>query len=425
MAVLQALLLLLAAATLAGLGAGCCWLFVVGPLRQRADDAARLAAATSRAAEAERQLAAEREKNQKAEAANSRRIKALQRSQRIQRAGYERRTKELARQTLPVVLKDENRYGDLQGGTEGNDKQSDHTNGGSAVPGRADDVAVIRLRFSYLTERLPPQLTAPGRRTYWSDRIYLVVERSTVIIPRDQAGDVDEVLRHVRGARDHVTDRERFVEAASRYAGDRIGNSASRPLTQRWVTRDPAHVDAVAQALNRSDEWLHDLTGKPFEWATGRIGPLKSGAPVFGGIGSNLVLQPLDRDIQGTVQVCQIVGIGVGLALGLHPLAISCTKSLLRGQINERISAAIKDVFQSRDAITVDRDPSPARPTLDRGFAPRGPARLSDDRPPRARPATSQDQPRPPRANTAATRDVRNPHTTRDPASEPGYGRGR
>ena len=78
-------------------------------------------------------------------------------------------------------------------------------------------------------------------------------------MPRDQAGDVDKVLGQVRQARGDVTFRERFVDAASQYAGDRIGNSTFDVLTSRWITRDPAGIDKVAQALNRSDEWLHGL----------------------------------------------------------------------------------------------------------------------------------------------------------------------
>jgi hypothetical protein len=158
-----------------------------------------------------------------------------------------------------------------------------------------------------------------------------------VTLPRGQAGRIAEVLELGRRARGDDTFQE-----------------------HRWVTRDVAHLDAVAQDLSRSDEWLHELAAKPFEEISSRLGLGKPGPDVLGGIGSNLALAPVSREIAGAAWVCEIIGIGVGMAFGLHPLAISCTKSLVHGGINDGLTAAIKSAFRGPDAIMVSRGPPSA-----------------------------------------------------------------
>jgi hypothetical protein len=98
-----------------------------------------------------------------------------------------------------------------------------------------------------------------------------------VTLPRGQAGRIAEVLELGRRARGDDNFQERFVDAAAEYAGDLIGNNVSRALPHRWVTRDVAHLGAVAQDLSRSDEWLHELAAKPFEEISSRLGLDKPG----------------------------------------------------------------------------------------------------------------------------------------------------
>jgi hypothetical protein len=406
-----AMVLLVAAAALAGLGLGCCWLFAVHPLRRQAAAAARQAVdAEHSRADAERSiadarcslanakrslarkdalLAAEQKKYQTAQADSIRQIEALEKSQQLQLERYEqdRRSWERTRQKLRVALQEARRGPDPQFSEDSSAERPQDTGNGTSGLAGADEVTVIRLRFSYVAEHPRFSFSSPGMPPYQpsaADPIRLIIEQSITTMPRDQAGGIDEVLGLGRQARDDATTQERFIDAASEYAGDRIGNDMSHVLTQRWETQDPAHVDAVVQVLNRCDERLHDLAGKPFEEASRTMGLPEPGAAALGGIGSNLVLAPVSREIQGAVRFCEIVGIGIGLVFGLHPLAISCTKSLLRSQLNQRLSTAVKDVFCDREAYTADRDPPSAEPArlarpsaaeLTRPWEPVGPAR--------------------------------------------------
>ena len=83
------MLLLVAAAVLAGLGFGCCWLFVARPLRKRADDATHEAARAQRSlADRDKQLTDERAKRRVAEGVRVARIDTLEKERRIQQQGY-------------------------------------------------------------------------------------------------------------------------------------------------------------------------------------------------------------------------------------------------------------------------------------------------------------------------------------------------
>jgi hypothetical protein len=247
----------------------------------------------------------------------------------------------------------------------GRAKSEEHSGGAvgsAAIYDVAQDVTVIRNRFFYIAEdesedtsKKVPRTSRPAH----GHLIRLIVERDVVTVPAERAGGIDEVLEQGRIDRDDASPGDRFVDAVSEYAGDRIGDSLCRASTQRWVTRDPADVDAVAEALHQSDEWLHDLVDKPVERVANGVGIGTSVSQMIAGISSNFLLEPVSQKLGDAVQFCEIVGIGVGLACALHPLAISCTKSFLHSQLNERLSAEIKEILSDREAMTVEKDAKP------------------------------------------------------------------
>jgi hypothetical protein len=384
--------ILAAAVVLVGLGFGCCWMFVVRPLRERVADAARLAdAAVRRADQATRSLRAEsallkseRRERQAAEEEGLRQIKAVEQREQFQHERYEqeRRSRDRTVERLRVALEDARRDRALRLGAAG---RSDDAERDSGQPAAADELAVVGLRFSYVAETPRTSALTPPRwqtdRGLAPDRVRLIIEREVATVPRDRVGDVNDVLEQGRRAHGDVTFRDRFVAAASEYAGERIGDRASGPLTEGWITRDALSVDEIVQALNWSDGWLHGLVDKPLEAVAGTLGIGDPEAAMIGGIGSNIALEPVSREIQDAVRICELVGIGIGLALGFHPLAISCTKSLLRSEINKQLSEVIKDVFCTRDSITVEREQEPAgvaRSAADR--IAEHPSAISDER---------------------------------------------
>jgi hypothetical protein len=245
------------------------------------------------------------------------------------------------------------------------------TSGANASAGQAANVTVTRLRVGYVRE---PWLTAPGRPLPPA-RYYLSFELTAAGLPPDRAGHLDVVLDRCKHARDNSAARDRFVDAVSDYAADRIEASAVDPVMRLWVTRDAYDIDGLAQALERSDAWLHSLIKQPFAAAV--PGP---GGEIVGGVAGNLALRGVDGEIQGITRVCEYAGIAVGLATGLHPLAMACVKHLAHDQIGREISAAVSRVIGGPDEpggreppFPGPEPPSPIGPR-DRGGPSRNPA---------------------------------------------------
>jgi hypothetical protein len=267
----------------------------------------------------------------------------------------------------------------------GRAKSEEHSGGAvgsAAIHDVTQDVTVIRTRFFYIAEDESEDTSKkePGAaRPAHGHLIRLIVERDAVTAPPERAGGIDEVLEQGRIDRYDASLGDRFVDAVSEYAGDRIGDSLCRTSTQLWVTRSPADVDAVAEVLHQSDEWLHDLVGKPVEKVANGVGMGTSVSQMIAGISSNFVLEPVSQKIGDAVQFCEIVGIGVGLVCGLHPLAISCTKSFLHSQLNERLSAEIKEILSDREAMTVEKDPKPESTRLTSGRRTRTLSEVAED----------------------------------------------
>jgi hypothetical protein len=431
---LTGMLIVCAIAALIGLGAGSCWVLVARPARKQADDSARRAyAADQRAGNAERslarayaQLAAERQQRE----ADAGQVEGLEQRRQAEQERHEqdRRAWERNRARFLRALREARRDHDLDSGAGSAAEQPDGAENDSAEPVTAGEVTVVRLRVSYIIDERQVEVNALGGQDRLTaadaDRIRLLIERDVTVVPREQAGNVDDVLEKGRQAQQDATLGDRFIDAASEYAAGRIGDKASEVITQRWTTQDVAGLGAVAGALGRSDEWMHEMVGKPLEGAAGRLGLDGPGAAAIGGIGSNMLLAPVSREIQGVVRFCEIVGIGIGLAAGLHPLAIACTKSFLRAQFNERLGDAVKEAarnaFCDRDVVTTTRDYDPATarrpagriPRADRGSRIREPGA-----PDRVHPDTTRD-PRDPaggRSGRLIRRDYSSRPVTRDP----------
>ena len=373
---LTGVLIVVAVATLIGLGAGSCWVLVTRPARKQADgSASRARAADQRAGNAERslarahaQLAVERQQR----VADAGQVEGLEQRRQAEQERYEqdRRAWERNRARFLRALREARRDGDLDSGAGSDAEQHNDSGNDSAEPVTAGEVTVVRLRVSYIIDERPAAVNGLAGQdrllTAHADRIRVLIERDVTVVPREQAGNVDDVLEKGRLAQQSATFGDRFIDAASEYAAGRIDDKASEVITQRWITQDVAGLGAVAGALDRSDEWMHEMVGKPLEGVADRLGLDGPGAVAIGGIGSNMLLAPVSREIQGVVRFCEIVGIGIGLAAGLHPLAITCTKSFLRAQVNERLGDAIKEAarnaFCDRDVVTTTRDYDPYTP---------------------------------------------------------------
>jgi hypothetical protein len=237
---LTGMLIVVAVAALIGLGAGSCWVLVARPARKHADDSARQAhTANQRAGHAERslaqahaQLAAERQQRE----ADAGQIEGLE--QRLQaeqdRHEQDRRAWERNRARFLRTLREARRDRDLDSGAGNGAEQPDGGKNDPAEPVTAEHVTVVRLRVSYIIDEHPAKVNAPGGQDRLTaadaERIRLLIERDVAVVPRGQAGNVDDVLEKGRQAQQDAPFGDRFIDAASEYAADRIGDTASEAL---------------------------------------------------------------------------------------------------------------------------------------------------------------------------------------------------
>lgn len=122
---------------------------------------------------------------------------------------------------------------------------------------------------------------------------------------------------------------------------------------ERWFTQNPLGLGTLADGITTADHDLHRAVGMPLEDAAGAFGIKDATGEMAAGITVNMLLAPVDRQLAGMVRKVEIVGIAVGVAFGMHPLALACTKLFLRAQLNREIGNAMKGALFGRDENVV------------------------------------------------------------------------
>lgn len=184
-----------------------------------------------------------------------------------------------------------------------------------------------------------------------ADRWYVVVEFARIAIAAP-----GEVRRAAEAARDAFSAGEKsFVDASrglfvSEITNDvfdgAFGGKGGDPV--RWVTRDPMELGAIDTAINDASHWLHSAVAMPFRDAAGELGACPPGmVPLVGDIAAKMTLAPLDRSISKLTRNIEFIGVGVGLAFGLAPLAIACSKLLVHRELGRALDAGVRELGRS------------------------------------------------------------------------------
>lgn len=244
----------------------------------------------------------------------------------------------------------------------------------SPKPTRSFDAAAAGATAEYTVFANLSADSSDETASIWMKRVYLVQEN---------AGDwhlMVECDRFPVPSVDDVRDLRDLVESA-RDAGEALGTSFvdasigffSAKVTgvfseafddrgeepERWFTRDPVGLGTLASGISAADHDLHTAVGMPLQDVARASGMNDGAAGVAAGIAGNMVLAPVDRQLAGMARKVEIVGIAVGVAFGMHPLALACTKLFLRAQLNREIGNAMKealsgpraDVIQGREVV--------------------------------------------------------------------------
>lgn len=68
---------------------------------------------------------------------------------------------------------------------------------------------------------------------------------------------------------------------------------------------------------------------------------------VIAGIEANISLGDVAEPIARTAQVCEVIGLAVGVATGLHPLALAYTKVIIHDQVDKIVTEKLTDALKS------------------------------------------------------------------------------
>jgi hypothetical protein len=176
----------------------------------------------------------------------------------------------------------------------------------------------------------------------------LLIERE-VARPHSQADyDRIESLR-VQYENPHLSARERegLKDAAGDYAASWVDGQWR---VTWWQTVQSLPLSRAADVLDGSALWLRGMVEHPLADAASRAGAQGPLVDIGSGITANFVTAPLTRPLEGAARVCEVAGIVIGLATGMHPLVIACAKRLAHDELQRGIARGFEQIISSPGA---------------------------------------------------------------------------
>jgi hypothetical protein len=246
---------------------------------------------------------------------------------------------------------------------------------------------------------------APGR---------LFIKREVACPQRQADLDQIEVLRvQYENPGLSPQGRDRVKAAAGDYAASWVDGQWG---VTWWETPQSFPLSRAADVLDGSAEWLYGVVEHSIADAGSRAwaaGPL---VDIGSGIAANFVTAPLTRPLENAALICEVAGIVVGLATGIHPLVIACAKRLAHDGLRREIGRGFEQIIGSPHAGR-ERTAGRTRGTraLIRG---RHPARLRNMSSDRVQEPGTGRRPSADRARPAGTSPVREPGTGRRPSAD-------
>jgi hypothetical protein len=254
------------------------------------------------------------------------------------------------------------------------------------------DLQQLAARLGRKPETLPASAgrpaAAPGRLyaerlqfstvRFASDRgVRIVVERSAGQLLPEQLGSLGDASTIVSRAENDPGFRGRLAAAASDYFATKLGDPAFAAVTERWMTQTAFSETAAAEACKRVGNGLNAIVTTQFEAIGTAIrlpGPV---AATGAGISTDLVLQPVTRPLAEAARFLEITGVVVGVATGLHPLAMAAGKILAHDEVH---SALARGITEGARTMLAGPEPAPPRvqPTIVRNGPDQGPAPRSN-----------------------------------------------
>ena len=224
-----------------------------------------------------------------------------------------------------------------------------------------------RLRFSAV--RISPDSFPRAEQEF-----RIQVERDVAELPGPPLGDLGNASAIIDRAEKDEVFRERLGKTASGYLATKWADPAFAVVTERWVTQNTFPETALAGACNRIGGGLETIVERPLEKIGTELRLPGPEAATAAGIGAALILQPVTEPLGHVSTFLEITGVVVGMATGLHPVALASMKMLVHDQFHNLVARGIREAARElfeEPAPTADLEPArPVDRTPEIGTAP-------------------------------------------------------
>ena len=178
-------------------------------------------------------------------------------------------------------------------------------------------------------ERLEFSFVRAGSGAAAEKRFRVAVERELVRYPVQYSNPEVVGLQ----AQEDPDFRDRLLETAADYLAGKYGDPVvDRAASQVWVTSESFPETDLAGICSGISDGLTTLVERPLAAAGTQLhipGPVDAAGA---GIGAGLILEPVTGPLGNAARLCEIVGVGIGLLTGLHPLVLASAKLLARSR---------------------------------------------------------------------------------------------
>jgi len=218
--------------------------------------------------------------------------------------------------------------------------------GGSASPPGAERAAetarggVLRLTVYLLRDR-----DAENRESRLSAR--LLVKRE-VVTARSAAEVADIGLLRSQYENADISDRgERLRAAAADYFAGQVEGKLN---ISWWDTRDSFPFSKAADDLNNAAELLRSWAERPLTTVAHAAGAGGPAVSMLTGITEDAATARLTAPLENAARVCEVAGVLIGLATGVHPLVVACGNRLAHDLLGQALAGAFERMPDSEAA---------------------------------------------------------------------------
>jgi hypothetical protein len=219
------------------------------------------------------------------------------------------------------------------------------------------------------------------------------VERRVVPLRLEQLSHLGDASTIMSRAQSDQGFRDRLGEATSDYLATKVGDPVFAPVTEGWVTQNTFPETAAAAVCDRIGNGLNTIVTRQLDAIGTELWLPAPAAATGAGIGADLIMQPVTQPVGQAVRFFEVVGVVVGVATGLHPLALASAKMLAQNEFHQALARGIshtaRAAFTEPEAPAAGRAPQTPEPgrapqTPEPGRAPQAPEASTEPQAPEA-----------------------------------------